>query len=103
MLKQPKLNTIQGLLDVFVSHKTHLCCLVVCYLKNHRQFSVPLRGCSVIYVGSGGALTVWTIFDFELPKHFKIAIVATITALKHLKNHPQHFRTSENIVETHLY
>ena len=34
------------------------------------------QGCSVILVGSGGAVRAWKILDFEFPKHFNIAIQA---------------------------
>ena len=40
-------------------------------------------GRSVTHVGSGGALRVWEILDFELPRHFNISILATKTALKY--------------------
>ena len=30
----------------------------------------------VQHIGSGGALTAWKILDFELPRHFNIAVLA---------------------------
>lgn len=39
------------------------------------------RGRSATHLGSGGALRAWKIFDFELPRYFNVAILATKTAL----------------------
>ena len=36
-----------------------------------------------MHVKSGGILRAWKILDFELPRHFNIAILETKTALKH--------------------
>ena len=47
--------------------------------KNSRIF----RSRSVVSVGSGYALRAWKILDFEFPRYFNIAILATKTALKH--------------------
>ena len=46
--------------------------------KNQRHF----LGRSVTRVESGVALRAWEILDFELHRHFDIAILATKTALK---------------------
>ena len=36
-----------------------------------------------MHVESGGAGGAWNIVDFELPKHFNIAILANKTAMTH--------------------
>ena len=56
------------------------------------KISRTFQGCSVMHVGSEGALTVWIILDFQLPRNFNVTLLATKIAPKHQwKSFKTHF------------